>query len=90
MSADKVQLVQVNLNPSKSPQSPIYLNICPKFSILHLHFIYNGLAMKKGFLMEAFLNLGWKDSNLRNAWTKTRCLTTWRHPIRYVLILIAL
>ena len=40
--------------------------------------------------MEAFLNLGWKDSNLRNAWTKTRCLTTWRHPISYTSILIAL
>ena len=33
------------------------------------------------------LNLGWKDSNLRNAWTKTRCLTTWRHPIGYTSIL---
>ena len=26
-------------------------------------------------------NLGRKDSNLWNAWTKTRCLTTWRRPI---------
>ena len=29
--------------------------------------------------------LGRKDSNLRNAWTKTRCLTTWRRPIRQLL-----
>ena len=37
------------------------------------------------------LNLGWKDSNLRNAWTKTRCLTTWRHPtVNYYLIKIML
>ena len=27
------------------------------------------------------INLGWKDSNLRNGGTKNRCLTTWRHPI---------
>lgn len=26
------------------------------------------------------INLGWKDSNLRNGGTKNRCLTTWRHP----------
>lgn len=32
--------MQVNLNLSKSPQSLIYLNICPKFPISHLHFIY--------------------------------------------------
>ena len=28
-----------------------------------------------------FYILGRKDSNLRNAWTKTRCLTAWRRPI---------
>ena len=30
-------------------------------------------------------NLGRKDSNLRDAWTKTRCLTTWRRPITYII-----
>lgn len=30
------------------------------------------------------INLGWKDSNLRDGWTKTSCLTTWRHPITFV------
>ena len=29
--------------------------------------------------------LGRKDSNLRDAWTKTRCLTTWRRPNGQVL-----
>ena len=34
------------------------------------------------------INLGWKDSNLRNGGTKNRCLTTWRHPnIGYFLII---
>ncbi len=34
------------------------------------------------FIKRAYypINLGRKDSNLRNAWTKTRCLTTWRRP----------
>ncbi len=27
------------------------------------------------------IKLGRKDSNLRNGWTKTSCLTTWRRPI---------
>ena len=46
-------------------------------------------SIKKDSLLEAFQKLGWKDSNLRNGWTKTSCLTTWRHPIRYVIILIS-
>lgn len=35
------------------------------------------------FIKRAYypINLGWKDSNLRNGGTKNRCLTTWRHPI---------
>ena len=30
--------------------------------------------------MSLSIILGRKDSNLRDAWTKTRCLTTWRRP----------
>ena len=44
-------------------------------------------SIKKDFLLEVFQKLGWKDSNLRNGWTKTSCLTTWRHPIRHSSIL---
>lgn len=29
--------------------------------------------------------LEWEDSNLRNVGIKTRCLTTWRHPIKAFL-----
>ncbi len=31
-------------------------------------------------------NLGRKDSNLRDGWTKTSCLTTWRRPIAFIII----
>lgn len=30
--------------------------------------------------------LGRKDSNLRDGWTKTSCLTTWRRPIAFIII----
>ena len=39
------------------------------------------MQIKKPANKLAGLKLGRKDSNLRNAWTKTRCLTTWRRPI---------
>ena len=32
------------------------------------------------------INLGRKDSNLRDGWTKTSCLTTWRRPIAFIII----
>ena len=32
--------------------------------------------------------LGRKDSNLRNGWTKTSCLTTWRRPTASVLYIL--
>ena len=35
----------------------------------------------KSFSKSFCINLGWKDSNLRDGWTKISCLTTWRHPI---------
>ena len=35
-----------------------------------------------------FINLGRKDSNLRDGWTKTSCLTTWRRPITSIHIII--
>ena len=34
-------------------------------------------------------NLGWKDSNLRDGWTKTSCLTTWRHPTMSTLPILS-
>ncbi len=36
------------------------------------------------------INLGRKDSNLRDGWTKTSCLTTWRRPIMSVTFIILL
>ena len=30
--------------------------------------------------------LGRKDSNLRDGWTKTSCLTTWRRPIAITIL----
>ena len=32
------------------------------------------------------INLGRKDSNLRDGWTKTSCLTTWRRPIAITIL----
>ena len=36
---------------------------------------------KQGLHCRPCFFLGRKDSNLRNGWTKTSCLTTWRRPI---------
>ena len=44
--------MQVNLNLSKSPQSLIYLNICPKFPISHLHFIYTLYCNNKSIIIK--------------------------------------
>ncbi len=41
---------------------------------------------KKDSLSRVFFKLGRKDSNLRDGWTKTSCLTTWRRPIACVLL----
>lgn len=40
------------------------------------------------FIKRAYypINLGRKDSNLRDGWTKTSCLTTWRRPIAFIII----
>ena len=38
-----------------------------------------------GIFIVYILNLGRKDSNLRDGWTKTSCLTTWRRPITCLL-----
>gem|GEM_PF-5018265 len=50
-----------------------------------LRFEFSSSATKKPITFAIgqffFINLGRKDSNLRDAWTKTRCLTTWRRPI---------
>ena len=42
------------------------------------------------FIKRAYypINLGRKDSNLRNGWTKTSCLTTWRRPNASVLYIL--
>ena len=44
------------------------------------------LNKKKTLKRESFNWLGRKDSNLRDGWTKTSCLTTWRRPIAITII----
>ena len=46
----------------------------------------SSLSNKKIILSRGlFFYLGRKDSNLRDGWTKTSCLTTWRRPNMYQL-----
>lgn len=44
---------------------------------MHLKLIKNG---NKKLALRRVNWLGRKDSNLRDGWTKTSCLTTWRRP----------
>ena len=54
--------------------------------IRNVYAVLKYLAKKKTLKREPFNWLGRKDSNLRDGWTKTSCLTTWRRPIAITII----
>ncbi len=55
--------------------------------ILQKYTVEIHISYKKREVLRTSLNwLGRKDSNLRDGWTKTSCLTTWRRPIAITII----
>ena len=61
---------------------PTYKNSLPTKTDIKIQHI-----LKKREVFRTSLNwLGRKDSNLRDGWTKTSCLTTWRRPIAITIL----